>query len=98
MAVVKVNIPAPLRGLLEGKAELEIEATNVKDVINELIKLNPEFKERLLDDSGNLRRFINIYVNGEDIRFTGGLETLLKDGDDVSIIPAVAGGQCCKQY
>ena len=91
--MVKIRIPGPLRRLVGGKGEFEVEANLLKDAINELIKINPEFKDRLFDENGELRRFVNIYVNDEDTRFLQGLDTSLKDGDEVSIIPAIAGGE-----
>ncbi len=90
--MVKVKIPGPLRKLAGGKDEIEVEAKNLKEVIDKLAEINPEMKNRLLDENGEIRRFINIYVNNEDIRFLKGLDTELKDGDEVSIIPAIAGG------
>lgn len=90
--MVKVKIPGPLRKLAGGKDEIEVEAKNLKEVIEKLAEINPEMKNRLLDENGEIRRFINIYVNNEDIRFLKGLDTELKDGDEVSIIPAIAGG------
>ena len=90
--MVKVKIPGPLRKLAGGKDEIEVEAKNLKEVIEKLAEINPEMKNRLLDENGEVRRFINIYVNNEDIRFLKGLDTELKDGDEVSIIPAIAGG------
>ena len=90
---VRVLIPTPLQKLTGGKPEVAI---GIRGDISELIeKLNadyPGFKERLCDENGKIRRFINIYVNGEDIRFLQGQETKIEDGAEVSIIPAIAGG------
>lgn len=88
----KVRIPAPLRRYTGDAAELQVEAGAVDDLIRAIEAGHPGFAAKVLDDKGQLRRFINIYVNQEDIRFAGGLGTPLKDGDEVSIIPAIAGG------
>jgi molybdopterin synthase sulfur carrier subunit len=88
---VKVRIPTPLQKLTNGKAEVECSAKNVLELVDALEKDYPGMKERL-SDSGKIRRFINIYVNEEDIRFANKEETKLKDGDNVSIVPAIAGG------
>jgi len=89
---VLVRIPTPLQKLAGDKAELHVEATTLRQVVEQLASQNDEFKARLLDDSGNLRRFVNVYVNEEDVRFLQKLDTPLKDGDEVSIVPAIAGG------
>lgn len=89
---VLVRIPTPLQKLAGDKAELNVEATTLQQVIDQLSSQNEEFKNRLLDESGNLRRFVNVYVNEEDVRFLQKLDTPLKDGDEVSIVPAIAGG------
>ena len=89
---VKVRIPTPLQKLTQNKAEVELEAKDIKELIDNLEKNFPGIKERLCDEKGALRRFINIYVNEEDIRFLQRDNTLIKDGDEVSIIPAIAGG------
>ena len=88
----KVRIPTPLRKLTHDEDLVEVKATNVGEAINELQSRFPGIKERLLDETGALRRFVNVYVNEEDIRFLQNKETKLKDGDEVSIIPAIAGG------
>jgi molybdopterin synthase sulfur carrier subunit len=88
----KVRIPTPLRKLTNDEELVEVKATNVAEAINELQTRYPGIKERLLDESGAVRRFVNVYVNEEDIRFLQNKETALKDGDEVSIIPAIAGG------
>lgn len=89
---IKVRIPQPLQKLTEGKAEIEAEAKDVRQLIENLEKIFPGIKERLCDEKDNVRRFINIYVNEEDVRFLKLDKTPLKDGDEVSIIPAIAGG------
>lgn len=88
---VTVRIPTPLRTLTAGKDEVEAQGSNVGELIEDLEKSYPGIKERLCDDKG-VRRFVNIYANEEDIRFLDNLQTQLKDGDSVSIVPAIAGG------
>jgi molybdopterin synthase sulfur carrier subunit len=90
---VLVRIPTPLQKLVGDQAEVNVEATTLRDAVAKLAEQNPEFKTRLLDDSGELRRFVNVYVNEEDVRFLQKLDTPLKDGDEVSIVPAIAGGR-----
>jgi molybdopterin synthase sulfur carrier subunit len=90
--MVKVKIPGPLRKLVGGKDEIEVEAKTIKEVIEKLGEINPEIKSRILDENGEVRRFINIYLNNEDIRFLKGINTDIKNGDEISIIPAIAGG------
>ena len=89
---VKLRIPTPLRRLSGGAAELTVEGATIKAVLESLERDHPGFRERIYDDDGQIRRFVNIYVAGEDIRFLKGEETPVKDGDEVSIVPAVAGG------
>jgi sulfur-carrier protein len=88
----KVRIPTPLRKLTNNEELVEINAANIGDAINELQSRYPGIAERLVDDKGEVRRFVNVYVNEEDIRFLNNRETPLKDGDEISIIPAIAGG------
>jgi molybdopterin synthase sulfur carrier subunit len=90
--MIKVRIPTPLRPLTKGQGEVESTAANIVDMIGSLDATYPGLKSRLCDEKGDLRRFVNIYVNEEDIRFLNGKETSLKDGDEVSIVPAIAGG------
>ncbi len=90
--MVSVRIPTPLRKLSGDRDELDIGASTVSALIEELESECPGMKNRLCDEGGKVRRFINIYVNNEDIRFLDGVETELNDGDIVSIIPAIAGG------
>ena len=90
--MIKVRIPTPLRPMTGGKGELELAGNTVSEIIDNLGSAHPGIKERLYDEQGEVRRFINIYVNEEDIRFLTGKDTPLKDGDEVSIIPAIAGG------
>ena len=89
---VLVRIPTPLQKLAGDKAEVNVEAGTLREAVAQLAEQNEEFKTRLLDDSGELRRFVNVYVNEEDVRFLQKLDTPLKDGDEVSIVPAIAGG------
>jgi molybdopterin synthase sulfur carrier subunit len=88
-----VRIPTPLRQVTKGNAEVKAAGDTVDDLVADLERQFPGLKERLVDDSGELRRFINIYVNEEDIRFLQGQKTALKDTDVVSIVPAIAGGR-----
>ncbi len=87
-----VRIPTPLRKLISDKDEVTINAANIAELIDQMEAQYPGIKNRLCDETGNVRRFINLYVNNEDIRFLSGKETALKEGDIVSIIPAIAGG------
>ena len=89
---VKLRIPTPLRRLAGGTSELTVDGSTVSQVLDNLEKEHPGFHERLFDERGEVRRFVNIYVGGEDIRFLKGVDTPLKDGEEVSIVPAVAGG------
>ncbi len=89
---VMVRIPTPLRRMTGGADKVELEVADLSQMIDRLESDYPGFKERLLDEEGELRYFVNIYVNGEDIRFDQGLRTTIKSGDEVSIVPAVAGG------
>jgi molybdopterin synthase sulfur carrier subunit len=89
---ITVLIPQPLRGLTGNQSKVAANGGTLADCIAHLESNFPGMRERLMDDTGNLRRFVNIYVNGDDVRFMDGLETGLKEGDEVSIVPAVAGG------
>lgn len=89
---VKIRIPTPLRKLTNNEELVEVTANTIGGAINELQTRYPGIQERLLDENGTVRRFVNVYVNEEDIRFLQNKETPLKDGDEVSIIPAIAGG------
>ncbi len=89
---VTVRIPQPLRNLTGEKSTVQTDGTNLGDAITNLEASFPGMRARLMDETGQLRRFVNIYINGEDVRFVDGLGTGLKDGDEVSIVPAVAGG------
>ena len=89
---VDVRIPAPLRRVTKGVDKISVEGSSVASVIDALDAEFPGIKGRLCDESGQLRNFVNVYVNGEDVRFEDGLNTATKPGDEVSIVPAVAGG------
>jgi molybdopterin synthase sulfur carrier subunit len=90
--MAKVRIPTPLRKLTNDEEIVEVNANNVGAAILELQSRYPGIKERLVDETGAIRRFVNVYVNEEDIRFLQNQETPLKNGDEISIIPAIAGG------
>ena len=89
---VTVRIPTPLRRMTNGQAKLEMDASTLGVMIDNLEASYPGFKERLIDENGDLRYFVNIYLNGEDVRFLQGLDTSTNSGDEISIVPAVAGG------
>jgi molybdopterin synthase sulfur carrier subunit len=89
---VTVRIPGPLRKVTGDRETVTADGGRLVEVISHLDKEYPGLKERLCDEAGEIRRFINLYVNGEDVRFLSGLETPVKAGDEVSIVPAVAGG------
>ncbi|MCS7064086.1 MAG: MoaD/ThiS family protein [Methylacidiphilales bacterium] len=87
-----VTIPTPLRNLTSGRDTVEAQGRTVQELISDLERQHPGIRERLLDPQGQLRRFINIYINGEDIRFLNDLATPIQPTDEISIVPAVAGG------
>ena len=88
---VTVKIPAQLRAVTDGEGEIEVEGATVGEALDAVFDEHDDLRERITEDGG-LRRFVNVYVSGEDIRFRDGLETELSDGDEVTILPAVAGG------
>ncbi len=90
---IKVRIPTPLQKLTQNQGEVEVSGTTIKTALADLEAKYPGMKERLYDEKGVLRRFINFYINDEDIRFLKGDATELKDGDELSIVPAIAGGK-----
>ncbi len=90
---VAVRIPTPLRKLTGGADEVNIEGATIGELIDNLEAAHPGMKERLCDDNGEIRRFVNVYLNDEDVRFLDGRNTALKDADEVSIVPAIAGGK-----
>jgi sulfur-carrier protein len=89
---VKVLIPTPLQKFVGDQASLDCEAGSINQLVDVLETQHPGIKARLCDDTGKLRRFVNFYLNSEDIRFMENEETVLSDGDEVSIVPAIAGG------
>jgi len=89
---VMVRIPTPLRRVTNGQDKVSVDGAALNDVIASLDAEFPGIKERLCDETGELRNFVNVYVNGEDVRFLDGLATPTQPGDEVSIVPAVAGG------
>jgi MoaD family protein len=89
---VSVRVPTILRPYTQGASEVSVEGSTLSEVLESLDSSYPGIKSRVLDDSGELRRFVNVYVDNDDVRFSEGLQTSIKDGGQVSIIPAVAGG------
>jgi molybdopterin converting factor small subunit len=89
---VSVRVPTQLRTLTAGKGEVEVEGSTVGAALKALDAAHPGFAERLFDEGGNLRRFVNVFLADEDVRFLDGLETPVSAGQTVSIVPAVAGG------
>ena len=89
---VTVKIPAQLRSAAGGEAEAEVNGGTVQEVLDGLFERHEELRERISDEDGTLRRFVNVYVAGEDIRFLDGLATPVEDGSELTILPAVAGG------
>lgn len=89
---VTVRIPTPLRNLTKNQETVAASGATVKAVLEQVQAEFPGLKERLCDSNGTLRRFVNVFLNGEDIRFANGPDTPVKDGDELSIIPAIAGG------
>lgn len=90
---VSVRIPTPLRKFTDGKDEVEANGNTVAEMVDNLETNFPGIKEKLCDESGKLRKFLNVYLNDEDIRFMDSLDTELKDGDSLALIPAIAGGK-----
>ena len=88
---ITVKIPAQLRGVTGGEAEVEVDGGTVGEALDAVFDQHEDLRARITED-GTLRRFVNVYVSGEDIRFQDGLDTTLADGDEVTILPAVAGG------
>ncbi len=92
---IKVRIPTPLQKLTGNKVEVDVAAGTVAELVENLDKKYPGIKERICDEKGKIRRFVNVYLNEEDIRFLDKEDTVLKDNDEISIIPAIAGGALC---
>jgi sulfur-carrier protein len=91
--MTQVRVPTPLRKFTGGSEAVEAEGANVTAILTDLDKRYPGIRERICDESGQVRRFVNIFVNGEDIRFLQHLDTPVKSGDELSIVPAIAGGR-----
>ena len=89
---LKVVIPAPLRKFTQGAESVDVEAGTVREVLDTLNSRYPGFRASVCDESGSIRRFINIYINGEDVRFLDNLSTRVEDGAEVAIVPAISGG------
>jgi len=89
---VRVRVPTPLRKFTHGADEVSAQGGTMRALMDDLERSYPGIKERICDETGKVRRFVNVYVNGDDIRFLQNLETSLKDGDNISIVPAIAGG------
>lgn len=87
-----VRIPTPLRRHTDGAGQVEVAGADLRAVVTNLTTLHPALRERLLDDHGNLQRFVNVFVHDEDIRVLDGLDTIVTAGDTIAIVPAVAGG------
>lgn len=89
---VRVRVPTPLRKFTQGSDEVDASGATVSAMLDDLEQNHPGIKERIMDENGKVRRFVNVYVNGDDIRFLKNVDTSLKDGDSISIVPAIAGG------
>jgi molybdopterin synthase sulfur carrier subunit len=89
---VNVRIPTPLRKFTEGRAEVEASGASIREVFDHLERMHGGIRAKVFDDSGEVRRFINLFLNGEDVRYLDGVETAVKAGDELSIVPAIAGG------
>ncbi len=92
MMNTRVRVPTPLRKYTNGADEVDAAGDTVKALVDDLEKNYPGIKERICDESGKIRRFVNVYVNGDDIRFLQNLDTTVNNGDNISIVPAIAGG------
>jgi len=97
MAVL-VRIPTPLRSVTKGAAEVNAEGDTVGGILEDLDRQYPGLRDRVLDGAGEIRRFVNVYVNEEDVRFLDGLRTALKGNDQVAIVPAIAGGGLASRF
>lgn len=89
---VTIKLPTQLRSAANGQAEAQVAGTTVREALDGLCNEHPELRDRLLDDGADLRRFVNVYLRGEDIRFLSGMDTEVAEGDELTILPAVAGG------
>ena len=90
---IQVRIPTPLRKLTGGAESVTASGSTIAAVVQDLESRHPGLKDRICDPEGKVRRFVNVYVNGDDIRFQNSLDTPVKDGDEISIVPAIAGGR-----
>ena len=90
---VNVRIPTPLRKITDGKSEVEARGSNILEIIEDLEASYPGIKGKLCEENGSVRKFLNIYINDDDIRFMDSLDTEVRDGDSISLIPAIAGGR-----
>jgi molybdopterin synthase sulfur carrier subunit len=93
---IQVRIPTPLRKFTGGAESVAASGATVAAIVHDVESRHPGLKERICDDAGKIRRFVNVYVNGEDIRFLGSLDTPVKEGDEISIVPAIAGGSSAR--
>ena len=90
---VTIRIPTPLRKFTDGKSEVDVEGGTVREIFDDVENRHGGLKDKIFDDAGEVRRFINVFVNGEDVRHAEGLDTPVKDGDELSVVPAIAGGR-----
>jgi len=90
--MTNIKIPTLLRKFTNGESEVKGSGSTIKELVDNLDKSYPGIKNRLLDEEGKIRKFVNIYVNGEDVRFLNDIDTKVNDSDEISIVPAVAGG------
>lgn len=91
--MVSIRIPTPLRAMTANKEEVDLEGATLRTALDDLDRRHPGMKDRLLNEKGNLRPYINVFLNDEDVRFIDGLDTALKAGDKLAIVPAIAGGR-----
>ena len=94
---VTVRVPSALRKLTGGQSELTAEGTTVRELLDDLGRENPGLLERIMEDDGDIRQFLNVFVNGSDIRYEDDLDTKVSAGDEVSIVPSIAGGSGIEQ-
>jgi len=90
---IQIRVPTPLRKFTAGAEAVTAEGATVGALVDDIERRHPGIKEKICDDAGKVRRFVNIYINGEDVRYVDGIKTPVKDGDELSIVPAVAGGR-----
>ena len=91
--IVRVRVPTPLRKFTKGADEVTAQGNTIRALVEDLERQFPGIRERICDETGKIRRFVNVYVNGDDIRFLQNMETAVKEGDNISIVPAIAGGR-----